>query len=633
MARQKMAGPLSPFSPNIVDSEEFAEHFIQQAFLRHRQRTAARSSRWSWPFSFLEPSSKITNPTTLSPLADFTPAKFPPEVSPAVSAITIFDADRLSEGSSPFTELPSPVNSEVFAGEYPSEETSDHHESSQWAWPISERSSVSRTHSPIVLSPFDEFFEVDSSLEASSSEAIAIWETDLLPDEPWDSLQERGSSESTIMHMPTSTQSSSFLDADNYSNVSAGSEAIVVWESDLLSGLSPTPSPEFPPVHRSEPSSPTSFGGFTFLDSSPTMEHCSFEGQDLATVSSPGIPACPTEGLSFNDKGRVKDFFTALRGQCAESNEEDKEERPDLMPSAPDRTPLETQALAFVKPDSDTSGLLDCVSERLATIEVLSPSIVSPLSPAQITQAQPSSGTVSPFRPVAAPPKRQRPKLTIITNFSPDYSSVSSPEILVTAKEEPQSPHRLPSPVSKGSEVQSIRFAAGSSQASGQQKAAYPKETFPKSQKPKFVRFVDRISRLNKRVKFAHVPRRRALIHAAAERFNYPKTVHPLSGFLKSLDAPTDIKPEKRASVIHPLLKPAQVKHSKEHLKSHPQTKVSRAKALANTAVTKSKPAREQNAKKHLKSRPQTQVSFAVAVGKAAVTVLSIAGLYFALQR
>ena len=628
-----MAGPLSPFSPNIVDSEEFAEHFIQQAFLRHRQRTVARSSRWSWPFSFLEPNSKITNPTPLSPLADFTPADFPPGVSPAVSAITIFDADHLFEGSSPFTELSSPVDSEVLAGQCSSEETADHHESSQWAWPISERSSASDNLSPIVLSPFDEFFEVDSSPEASSSEAIAIWETDLLPEEPWDSSQERGSSEPTVMHMHTTIQSFSILDADNDSDVSAGSEAIVIWESDLLSGLSPTPSPDFPPVHRSEPSSSTSFDGSTFLDSSPAMENCSFDEQQQAPVSSPRIPACSTERLSFNDKGRVKDFFTALKGQCAESSEEDRKERPLLMPSAPDRTPLETQALASVKPDSDTRDLLDCVSALLANVEVPGPAIVSPLSPAQITQEQPSSGTVSPLRPVAAPPKKQRPKLTIITNFSPDCSRVSSPDILVTAKEEPQSPHRSPSPVSKGSKMQSIRFLAGSFQASSQQKAAYPKETFPKSQKPKFVRFVDRPSRLNKRMKFAHVPRRRALIHAAAERFRYPKTPHPLSGFLKSLAAPIDIKPEKRASVIHPLLKPAQVKHPKERMKSHPQTKVSRANAVANTAVTKSKPAREQNAKKHLKSRPQTQVSFAVAVGKAAVTVLSIAGLYFALQR
>ena len=628
-----MAGPLSPFSLNIVDSEEFAEHFIQQAFLRHRQRTVARSSRWSWPFSSLEPSSKVTSPTPLSPLADFTPANFSPGVSPTVSAITLFDADQLSEVSSPFTELPSPVNGEVLVGENPSEETPDHHESSQWAWPISERSSASDTPNPIVLSPSDEFFEVGSSLEASSSEAIVIWETDLLPEEPWNSSRERGSSQPAVMHMPPTTQCSSFLDADHDSDVSAGSEAIVIWESDLLSGLSPTPSPDFPPVHRSVPSSSTSFGGFTFLDSSPTMEHFSFDEQEQATVSSPSIPACPTEGLSFNDKGRVKDYFTALEGQCAESSEAGREEGPLLVPSAPDRTPRETQALTFVKPDSDTSDLLDCVSERLAHVELPSPVTVSPLSPAQITQAQPSSGTASPLKPVAAPPKKQRPQLTIITNFSPNCSRGSSPDLLVTAKEESQSPYRSPSPVSKGSEVRSIRFAAGSSGASGQQKAAYPKETFPKSQKPKFVRFVDRPSRLNKRVKFAHVPRRRALIHAAAERFKYPKTPHPLSGFLKSLAAPADIKPEQRASVIHPLLKPAQVKHSKEHLKSQPHTKVSRTNTVASTAVTTSKPAREQNAKKHLKSRPQTQVSFAVAVGKAAVTVLSIAGLYFALQR
>ena len=371
------------------------------------------------------------------------------------------------------------------------------------------------------------------------------------------------------------------------------------------------------------------------------------------------------EGLSFDDEWWVQDLLAAMEEQYAQAmGQEDREELPVLLPSMPFSTPRQAANPHFSAPipqtppfnqDQDTDDLLRQVSERLATVAVSSPVVPEPrpqkpklsiitdfsedylkgfnpetqltddrVSDRLATVAEPSPhappfnrdqdtegllrqvterlATVAESSPVASKPKLSKPKLSIITNFPEDYPKVFSFEAQLTEDKQQAAPGLI---LTRPRAIRqtSIRFdspeTAEPSRAPRRKRAVFPKETYPRAKKSKSLRFADKPFRVARMVRYERVSRRRALVHYAAEHFQYPKTFHPLSDWLKSLSAPTEASSDSHASVILPLLQ-------------RPQ---------------------EDGSKPRLKSRPQTQVSFAVAVGKAAVGVLFAAALYFALDR
>jgi len=626
-----MAGS-SSYSPRVLDSEESAERFIELASARRLRRRSAvenlRYSRWEWPISSLSTSTDAHSSLSYNPFDDL----LAPDCSPEESGCTEVTALQFR---SPSPELQSPPYSEHFDADHSLIETPDLQRSSWLGWPSSEAGSVFDLGSPSPLSPFD-----DPPFGGYSSEVspIAIWDSDLVSDGAQTPSPVIPFPEYIDMMSPPYTDD--FTMQDDASPLSTpASDNMRIWESDLMSA---TPSLASRSSDTPEIHSATSLGGFSFQDEAPSMEGCSFVGDDEASLHSPNsvfspgsmlssdsIPSPATsgrflEGLTFDDEWWVRDSIADMEEQYAQTIEhEDREGLPVLLPSSPFSTPSQaaTPLISFSVPASpaysqDTPELLRLVSARLARL-------VEPLSAVSSPIVRPASSSAAP------PPKPQKPKLSLFTDFSIPYPVCAYPKRKPTKSKQKQKAQAPASPQPQAIPEALIRFycpdTAESSRASGKKRATFAKETYPRpepqpkkaeqqpasdlaSTQPQAARqksirsdFADTSEPLQtpekKKVNFAKPSRRQRLVHAAAEHFQYPKTGNPLRAWLKSLSAPKEEKPgkDRQASVVHPLLK--------------------------------------QPEQERLKSRAQTQVNSAIAMGKMAVAGLFTAGLFFALQR
>jgi len=626
-----MAGS-SSYSSSVLDSEDLAESFIEQASERRLRRRSAvenlRYSRWEWPISSLSTSTDAHSSPSYSPLDDpFAPDYFPEE-SACIEATTL-------QSRSPSPELHSPRYPEHFDADHSLIETPDLQRSSWPGWPSTEGGSVFDLGSPIPLSPFD-----DPPFEGYSSEVspIAIWDSDLVSDGAQTPSPVIPFPEYIDMMSPPYTDDFTMLDDASPLSTPA-SDNMRIWESDLMSAnLSPASRfSDTPEIH-----SATSLGGFSFQEEAPSMEGCSFVVDDEASLHSPNFLLSPgpmfssnsvpspansgrfMEGLTFDDEWWVQDSIANLEEQYAQSIEpENREGLPVLLLSPPFSTPSQapTPLISFSVPASpmmDTRELLEKVSARLTRL-------VEPLSEVSSPIVRPTSGSA------AAPPRPQRPKLSLTTDFSIPYPVCAYPKRKPTkSKQKQKQKAQAPaSPQPQAIPEALVHFycpdTAESSRGSGKERAIFAKEIYPQpepqpkqaEQQPpsdpastqpqasrkKSIRFdfADTSepfrSSEKKKVNFAKPSRRQRLLHAAAEHFPYPKTRNPLRAWLKSLSAPKEEKPGKigQASVVHPLLK--------------------------------------QPEQERLKTRAQTQVNVAIAMGKMAVAGLFTAGLFFALQR
>jgi hypothetical protein len=624
-----MAGS-SSYSSSVLDSEDLAERFIEQASQRRLRRRSAvenlRYSRWEWPISSLSTSTDAHSSLSYNPLDDLLAPDYFPEESGCTEVTTL-------QSRSPSPELHS--SPERFDADHSLIETLDLRRSSRPGWPSSEAGSVFDLGSPRPLSPFD-----DPPFGGYSSEVspIAIWDSDLVSDGAQTPSPVIPFTEYIDMMSPPYTDDFTMLDDASPLSTPA-SDNMRIWESDLMSA---TPSPASRSSDTPEIHSATSLGGFSFQDEAPSMEGCSFVGDDEASLHSPDYVLSPgsmlssdsvpspansgrfMEGLTFEDEWWVQDSIADLEEQYAHSIEhENTEGLPVLLPSPPFSTPSQaaTPLISFSVPVSpaytiDTPELLRQVSARLA-------GLVEPISAVSSPIVQPASS------PAAAPPKSQRRKLILITDFSIPYPVCAYPKRKPTKSKQKQKAQAPASPQPQAIPEALIRFycpdTAESSRGSGTKRAIFAKETYPQpepqpkkaEQQPasdlastqpqasgqKLVRSdiadtsVPFPTSEKKKVNFAKPSRCQSLVHAAAEHFHYPKTGNPLRAWLKSLSAPKEEKPgkERQASVVHPLLK--------------------------------------QPEQERLKSCAQTQVNTAIAMGKMAVAGLFTAGLFFALQR
>ena len=619
-----MAGSSSN-SASVLDSEEFAETFIEQASVQCLRRRNAeedlRSSRWEWPISSLSPSTDThSSPSSDNPFDDL----FALDYSPERSACT--QATNLQSGN-PSPELRSP--SERFDADHSLIETPDLRRSSWSGWPSAEANSIFELGSPSPLSPSHDPSYGSYSTEVSP---IAIWDSDLMSDGVQTPTSVIPFPEYIDMMSPPYTDDYT-MPSDTSPLASPASDNIRIWDSDLISA---TPSFASRSSDMSEIHSAISLGGFSFQEEAPSMESCSFVENDEASllsphsvrspdsvfssdsVFSPATPGRYMEGLSFDDEWWVQDSIANMEEQYAQTIEhENKDELPVLLPRPPFWTPSQahTPFISFSVPASPvmaTPELLEKVSARLARLmEGISTPIIEPAS-----------------SPAAAPPRSQRPKLTLITDFSIPYPVCAYPERKPTKTEQKQVAQRPASPPPQAIPESLVRFycpdTAESSRESGKKRARFAKEIYPRPEPqpeeaeqpaPDLASTQPQAAKQEsihdgsadtsepfptsgkKKVEFAKPSRRQRLVHAAAEHFPYPKTRNPLRAWLKSLSAPKEEKSgnDKHASVVHPLLK--------------------------------------QPEQERFKSRPQTQVNTAIAMGKMAVAGLFTAGLYFALQR
>jgi len=651
-----MAGS-SSYSPSVLDSEEYAEGFIEQASERHLRRRNAvddlRSSRWEWPISSLNTSTDAHSSTSDSLFDD----PFAPEYSPegaCPEATTLWVAD-CEQSRSALTDL-------LFNADHSLIESPDLQRSFWPGWPSSEASSISDLGEPSPLSAFDDHPFGGYSSEVSP---IAIWNSDLVSDGAQTPSPVIPFPEYIDMMSPPYTDNFT-IQADASPLATPASDNIRIWESDLYSA---TPSlasrySDTPEIHRA-----TSLGGFSFQEEDQSMEDCSFVedhesslhnpdcvlSPDSAfssdSVTSPAISGRSMEGLTFDDRWWVQDPIAEMEEQYAHAIEHaNSEGLPVLLPGQPIPTSSQaaTPLISFSVPASpaycqDTPELLRLVSVRLARLVMPDSAVSSPV-------VQPASSTA------AAPPKPQRPKLSLITDFSIPYPVCAYPKRKPTKAKQQQTAQAPASPQPEAIPEALIHFycpdTAESSRQSGKKRAVFPKETYPRpesqltkaeqqpvsdlassqpqaAQKPSTRfdvsdtsepfrpssetgamapketsppleerRLTDKPSRRTHKVDFAKPSRRQRLVHAAAEHFHYPKIGHPLREWLKSLSAPKEEKQRNdrgQASVVHPLLK--------------------------------------QPDQEGLKSRAQTQASTAIAMGKMAVAGLFTAGLFFALQR
>lgn len=621
-----MAGS-SSYSPSVLDSEEFAESYIGKASARSLRRRNAeenlQSSRWEWPISSLSTSTVTHSSPPDNPFGDPSTPDYCPDQSicPEANTYTRFEQSR-----SPSPELHSARYPELFDADHSLRESLDPQRSFGTGWPAAEADSNFELGASSPPSPFD--------FRGYSSEVspIAIWDSDLVSDGAQTPSPVIPFPEYIDMMSPPYTDDLTML-GDASPLLTPASDNIRIWESDLISA---NPSLASRSSGAVEVHSATSLGGFSFQEEAPSMEGCSFVENDeisLLTPRSPGsvfgsdlvpspaTPGCFMEGLGFDFERWDEHSIAAMEEQYAQTIEhKNREESPVLLPSPPFLTPsqVSTPFIDFSVPASpvmDTQELLEKVCARLARLVELSSGVSSPI----IELAS---------SPAAALPKSQRPKLTLITDFSIPYPVCAYPKHYPTKAEQKQKAQRPASPPPQAIPESLVRFycpgTAESSRESGKKRARFAKEIYlrptpqpeeaeqpapdltptqPQAAGQKSIHFdlADTSEPLRtsekKKVEFAKPSRRQRLVHAAAEHFPYPKTVNPLRAWLKSLSAPKEEKPGKarQASVIHPLLK--------------------------------------QPEQERLKSRAQTQVNPAIVVGKMAVAGLFTAGLFFALQR
>lgn len=616
-----MAGS-SSYHPSVLNSEESVERSIELASVRHlRYRSAVenlRYSRWDWPISSLSTSTDAHSSLSYNHLDDpFAPDYFP-EKSTCTRANTL-------QSRSPSPELHTP---DRFDADHSLIGTPDPRRFRWPGWPSSESGSTLDLGSPS-SSPLSTFNDPPFGGYSSEVSPIAIWDSDLVSDGAQTPSPVIPFPEYIDMMSPPYTDDFTML-GDTSPLATPASNNIRIWESDLMSA---TPSPASRSSDTPELHSATSLGGFSFQEEAPSMEEFSFVENDEASLLSPhsvrspgSVPSSATsgyfvEGLTFDDELLVQDSIADMEEQYAQTIEhENNDGLPVLLPSPPFSTPSQapTPLMTFsvpVSPVMDTRELLEKVCARLAGLVEPSSGVSSPL-------IEPASS------PAAAPPKSQRPKLTLITDFSIPYPVCAYPKPKPTEAKQEQKAQQPASPQPQSIPESLIRFycpdTAESSREPGKKRARFAEEIYPRpkpqpekaeqpapdltstqpeaaGQKTVHFDFADTSEPFRtsekKKVEFAKPSRRQRLVHAAAEHFPYPKTVNPLRAWLKSLSAPREEKlgKDRQASVVHPLLK--------------------------------------QPEQKQLKSRAQTQVNSAIAMGKMAVAGLFTAGLFFALQR
>lgn len=535
----KMAGP-SPSSSHIIDCEEFEKTFIEKFFSDQRQKADVdQFSSWRSTFSLFRSCSATGSLASFPSSGDFLAPESFSEASPR-EAMTIWDADRLLERTSiPSPESHSLEDLEILSvGSLP-KESPESDGSSQWAWPISQRGVT--LNSPDGQSPIEDFFTMESSPEASSPGGITIWDADLYLEQSTTSSPQRQSCGSVALFTPTSAdllsrenfpsspevqgpeapgnfrptsvKALSWMKSDGFSASSEESEAIHIWEADLVSDLSSTHSSDIKPIDRTS-SSGYSLGGFSFEAHAPSMENCSFGQQDQVRSSSQNRSLCslddlpvlsrgsslqswgessafgqgksifPMEDYTFDDKEWVQEFVVAMTEDYAGSSWERGAEMPVLLPSAPESS-LAQKTSSIVNEGLQMGELLRQVSKQLSAIAAKDPAAVG----------QPSSRIPGP--------KPQRPKLKLTTNFLPDLSIVSSPERDTTDAEyytppesaqtpddkfytPPQSPFAMPGRLRRST----TRFAAESLREAYANQALLPRESYstrpkPRKQRPK----------------------------------------------------------------------------------------------------------------------------------------------------
>lgn len=623
-----MAGSSSS-SASVLDSEQFAETFIEQASAqRLRRKDAEEDLRWEWPISSLSTSSETHRSPSDDTFDDLYALDYSPEKSAGTQVPTLQSRNPSPEPHSP---------SERFDANQLLVETPDLQRSSRPDSPSSGPGTVFDLGSPRPWSPFH---PPPSGGYSSEVSPIAIWDSDLVSDGAQTPSSVEPFPEYIDMMSPPYTDDFTTL-GDTSLLASSASDNIRIWDSDLRSATQSLASRS---SNMSEINSAISLGGFSFQEEAPSMESCSFVEDDEASlysphsVRSPGSVFSPDsvlspatsgrymEGLSFDDEYWVQDSIAEMEEQYAQSIEhENKEELPVLLPSPPLWTPSQpyTPFIDFSLPDSpvmDTLELLEGVCARLAGL------------------VDPDTGVSSPIielasNPAVAPPKSQRPKLALVTDFSIPYPVCAYPERKPTKTEQKQKQQRPASPPPQAISESLVSFycpdTAESSQISRKQRTRFAKEIYPRpepqpeeaeqpapdltptqsqavEQESIHVDFADTplpTSEKKKKVAFTKPSRRQKLVHAAAEHFPYPKTGNPLRAWLRGLSAPKEEKSTKeekskknrQSSVVHPLLK--------------------------------------QPDQERLKSRAQIQVNSAIAMGKMAVAGLFTAGLYFALQR
>ena len=688
-----MAGP-SPSSSHIMDCEEFEDIFVEKAFCGGRQeRDSARFSRWRSPLSLLKSHS---DPQPSDPFSFDLGS--PPKISPR-GTITIWDADQLLEQTEALSpDLQALRDIATMRGENSSSQTSDIDGSSHWAWPISQRSSMSNASSPFVQSPIDDYVEASLSSGNNSPGANTIWDADLPPErssnapsscrplkfealftptsadflslQAWAPSPESRSPMSMEKFSPTSVRALSWMNTGGISASSDDSETITIWEHDLSSDQSSKPSLESLSQKDSSSSSSGPIGGFSFLGAAPTMEEYSFKRKDEIDMSSEeasilsmgnssplslrsstyslydlsvlsGGSSIDSMGkYSFDDKWWVEGFVAAMEKERAEAaNEEDKEDLPVLIPGVPEPSPQ--KAPSTINEDQDTADILRQVAERLATVTVPSPAVSSP----GITK-----------------PRDRKPKLTIVTDFSPQAihsKSESRSEneefqtALSTPEEEyftpPQSPVRstsaLPnlavrrkrpqltiitkfSPVFPTASIPSTPTTNGNYYTSSDSSSASIPST-PKTIEDYYTPIQSPSSTQRPSIRFATRPSRALNSKQAA----YPKEYYPRANKRKItclMDTPSTTK-NKRLKFDDPISRPTQPHTAEEHFELSGATRSSSGLPIADGPQSPLS-SRESDAQLHLESTTQAQANVVVSLWKAAVTVLMLTISYPAMQ-